>query len=182
MLAGCGSGNASEQGEPSSSSSTKNPAECVPLTDAALTPRASPAIQNRETTYLSDVRLETNRCSERVIFEFEKGSPPGPGFNISYQPAESAKIEDGSGNQIEIDGSAFLVVRLMPAMTARISGEKVEPTYTGPRRITPEGFSFVRQVVKTGDFEAQITWVIGLDKQRPFATNASESQLVVEFG
>jgi hypothetical protein len=105
-----------------------------------------------------------------------------PGYNISYQPAASAKAEDGSGNPVEIDGSAFLVVRLTPAMSAEIVGEEVKPTYTGPRRITPGGTTFVREVVKTGDFEAQVTWVIGLNEKRVFTATTSESELAIELG
>ena len=78
------------------------------------------------------------------------------------------------------NGVAFLVVRLYPAMTAKIDGDKVTKTYTGPNRIKSED-SFVREVVKTGDFEGYVTWAIGLDQKRAFATKASESQLVVEL-
>ena len=131
--------------------------------------------------FMTDLKLETSKCSDRVVFTFEKATP-GPGFEVSYQPADRAKVEDGSGNVLEIGGSAFLVVRITPAMTAHITGDKVEPTYTGPRRITPEGFGHVREVVKTGDFESVVTWVIGVDEKRPFTTNASETQLVVELG
>ena len=131
--------------------------------------------------YMTDLKLEASKCSDRVVFTFEQAKP-GPGFEVSYQPADRAKVEDGSGNAVKINGSAFLVVRLTPAMTAHIIGDKVEPTYTGPRRITPQGSRHVQEVVKTGDFEGVVTWVIGLDGKRPFTTNASESQLVVELG
>jgi hypothetical protein len=67
-------------------------------------------------------------------------------------------------------------------MTAKIDGEDVEPTYTGPRRIAPDGANHVQEVLKTGDFEAQVTWVIGLDMKRSFTTNATESKLTVEIG
>jgi hypothetical protein len=154
---------------------------CNPLSGAALTPHLSPAIATRATVFLTDLKLEPGRCSDRVVFTFEK-SAPGPGFEVSYQPADRAKVEDGSGNAVKIDGSAFLVVRLSPALTAHITGDKVVPTYTGPRRITPQGFGHVREVVKTGDFESVVTWVIGVDEKRPFTTNASETQLVVELG
>jgi hypothetical protein len=36
-------------------------------------------------------------------------------------------------------------------------------------------------VVKTGDFESVVTWVIGLESERPFTTDASDSQLVVKI-
>ena len=144
-------------------------------------PRVSPAIEARETMYLTDVNLFGLDCLDRVQFAFREAAP-GPGYDISYQPGETAKKQDGSGNPVEIDGSAFLVVRLTPAMGAEIVGEQVKPTYTGPGRITPDGMSFVRDVVKTGDFEAQVTWVIGLDEERPFTATASPSELVVELG
>lgn len=155
---------------------------CPPLANAATTPRLSPAVEARATAYLTDVTMNATDCSDRVVFAFREGATPGPGYNVSYEPADSAKTEDGSGNRIEIDGSAFLVVRLTPAMTAEIVGEKVKPTYTGPRRIAGEGTHLVHEVVKTGDFEAMVTWVIGLPLERPFTATASESELVIEFG
>lgn len=153
---------------------------CPGLANGATTPRLSPAIETRPTAYLTDVAVSGTNCTDRVVFAFREGAVPGPGYNISYEPAASAKTEDGSGNRVEINGSAFLVVRLTPAMTAEIVGENVEPTYTGPRRIA--GRSVVQEVVKTGDFEAMVTWVIGLNLERPFTATASESELVIEIG
>ena len=48
-----------------------------------------------------------------------------------------------------------------------------------PRRLPGSGS--VQEVVKSGDFEGVVTWVIGLDQERPFATKASDSQLVVDI-
>ncbi len=171
LLAGCGSSDKQSEGS----------SDCPPLAGGATTPRVSPAIEARETMYLTHVGIEALECSDRVLFSFREAAP-GPGYNISYEPAATAKAEDGSGNPVEVDGSAFLVVRLAPAMGAEIVGEQVQPTYTGARKLTPEGTSFVRQVVKTGDFEAMVTWVIGLDEERPFTVTASESDLVIELG
>lgn len=179
-LAGCGSDNESAANENGSTPSATT-ADCPPLADAGLTPRISPAVQNRETMFLTGVSPETDECTDRVVFTF-KEQASGPGFDVSYKPASAAKVEDGSGNPVEIEGSAFLVVRIAPAMTAEISGEDVKPTYTGPRRFAPEGFSFIREVVKTGDFEGIVTWVIGLDQKQPFTTSATDSHLVVEIG
>jgi hypothetical protein len=183
VLAGCGSSSDSSSEEPGTTTSTptSTTSSCTPPSDAALTVRTSPALETRETMYLTDVEAEAEDCTDRVTFEFERAKP-GPGFEVSYKPASVAKTEDASGKHIEIAGNAFLVVRLFPAMTAKIDGEEVEPTYTGPRRITPDGANHVQQVVKTGDFEAQVTWVIGLDQKRPFTTDATESTLTVELG
>jgi hypothetical protein len=127
--------------------------------------------------YLTNVTPGADECTTKVVFEFEEQAP-GPGFDVSYQPADTAKIEDGSGNLIEVAGNEFLVVKLNPAMTAKIDGDQLTKTYTGPRRLS--GTEPITEVVKTGDFEGVITWVIGLDQKRPFTTEASDSQLVVE--
>jgi hypothetical protein len=93
-----------------------------------------------------------------------------------------AKIQDGSGKRLEIAGDDFLVVRLSPAMTAKIEGEEVEPTYDGPRKIpAPAGAETIREVAMTGDFEAQVTWAIGLDDKLPFIAAFSDDELVVEI-
>ena len=180
-IVGCSSGSNDEAGSsppPPTPTTTTN--ACEPLPGAAFTKQLSPAIENRETMYLTDVSLDSGECTDTVVFDFEE-QEPGPGFEVSYQPASSAKIEDGSGNPVAIDGGAFLVVRLTPAMTAKIDGEEVTKTYTGPRRLPEDPSSGVRDVVKTGDFEALVTWVIGVDKKWPFTTNATDSQLVVEI-
>ena len=57
------------------------------------------------------------------------------------------------------------------------------PTYTERERITATGTNHVTEVVETGDFEAVVTWVIGLDTKRPFTRRgdgrARRHQLVV---
>jgi hypothetical protein len=74
--------------------------------------------------------------------------------------------EDASGRPVAIAGSAFLTVRCEPAYGYDF--ETGDPTYTGPKRITPTGTRHVREVVETGDFEAVLNWVIGLDEQRAY--------------
>jgi hypothetical protein len=183
-LAGCGSDSGNDEQaastNPSSPPSMKTTPKCEPLADAGTTEQVSPAIESRETMYLTNVIPGAEDCAYKITFEFEK-QEPGPGFEVSYQPADAAKVEDGSGKPVEIDGNAFLVVKLTPAMTAKIDGDQVTKTYTGPNRVPTEGFSHTREVVKTGDFESVVTWVIGLDEKVPFRTNASDSQLVVEL-
>ncbi len=179
-LAACGSqSKPADEAEPTTANTTTT-AGCKPPAGMATSPQVSPT-PGDETMYLTNVTAHTDHCGDRITFDFKKSGAPGPGFKVSYEPAASAKLEDGSGKPIEIEGSAFLVVRLAPAMTAEISGEEVKPTYTGPRRIRPEGFSFVLNVVKTGDFESVVTWVIGLEEKRPFGATASKTQLVVEI-
>jgi hypothetical protein len=176
LLAGC-------SGDSNLSEGSRTPTtECEPLSGATLEKKLSPAIQDRETMFLTDVEVEIEDCVEGVTFTF-KESEPGLGYDVSYQPAEVAKIQDGSGNSITIAGSDFLVVRMFPAMTAEIDGEDVRPTYAGPRSIpAPTDAQFIREVAQTGDFEAQVTWAIGLDNKHPYTVTASNDDLVVEIG
>ncbi len=65
----------------------------------------------------------------------------------------------------------------MPAMTAKIDGDQVTKTYTGPKRLP--GTDPVAEVVKTGDFEGVVTWVIGLDRELPFSAEPRDDTLDV---
>jgi hypothetical protein len=178
LLAGCGGDDKSSEG---SQTTTTTTTECESPSGATVEKKVSPAIQDRETMFLTDVEVEIEDCVERVTFKF-KESEPGPGYDASFQPADIATKQDGSGKPIAIAGESFLVVRMFPAMTAEIEGENVKPTYEGPRNIpVPGGVSMIQQLALTGDFEAQVTWVIGLDSEQPFTATASNDELVVEI-
>ena len=181
LLAGCGGGNGSGE-QPGPSTRTATTPDCPPLPRASTEKKERPAPASVPTIFLTDVQVEAAECADRVAFTFRDHAGALPGYTVSYEPESTAKIEDASGRRIEVAGTAFLVVRMMNVMTAEIAGDKVTPTYTGPRRITPDGTRFVREVVKTGDFEAVVTWVIGLDGKRPFAATASGAQLIVDVG
>jgi hypothetical protein len=183
-LAGCGSDSSSDNGAASPTTTSTSPPsmqtvpDCMAPPDASTSAKKSSANENRETMYLTNISLGSDKCSAKVLFGFEQQAP-GPGYEVSYQSADTAKVEDGSGNPIEIDGEAFLVVKLTPAMTAKIDGDQVTKTYTGPSRLP--GTGPIAEVVKTGDFEGVVTWVIGLDRKHLFTTDASDSQLVVKI-
>ncbi|MFY9578685.1 MAG: hypothetical protein WAQ33_05120 [Gaiellaceae bacterium] len=168
LLAGCGGG-----GDHASSG-------CQPLVGAGTAARTGP--HPTQTMLLTDVRIGSHNCVDRVEFAFRKTEPGPPGVRVAYMPADQALVEDGSGAPITIDGTAYLVVRFEPAATADLSGEQLVPTYTGPRRLPAADAKFVREIVKSGDFEAVLTWVIGVSEQRPFKTTVSDSGLVVEIG
>jgi hypothetical protein len=179
LLVGCGGDDESSEG--SGPDPTTSTAQCDPQSGASLSKKASPELQDRPMMYLTDVEIEVEDCVERVTFKF-KESEPGPGYDVSYQPADIATKQDGSGKPLAITGEDFLVVRMFPVMTAEIDGEDVKPTYEGPRNIPlPSEASMIQQVTETGDFEAQVTWAIGLDDEHPFTVTASDDELVVEI-
>jgi hypothetical protein len=174
LVAGCGSDNGSSDEAADTGTTT-----ACSLPGAAFTAQTGPAPASVEATYLTNVSMEAEECTDKVVFDFEDAVP---GYRVSYQPGSTAKIEDGSGNPIAIAGADFLVVKLMPAMTAKIEGEDVTPTYTGPKSINPpRDVELIREVAKTGDFENVVTWVIGVATKHPYTVTTSDSQLVVEL-
>ena len=178
LIAGCGGDDDESSG---GSDSSPKATQCERQDGASLEKKESPVLQDRPTMYLTDVEIEIEDCVERVTFKFEP-SEPGPGYNASYQPDEVAKSQDGSGDYFAIAGGDFLVVRMFPAMTAKIDGEDVEPTYDGERSIpAPTDAKMLREVGMSGDFEAQVTWVLGLDNKHPFTATASDDELVIEI-
>jgi len=128
------------------------------------------------------VGYESFGCRDRVTFDFKDANGAKPGYLVEYRPADQAQTEDASGKHIPIAGNAFLVVRFEPAATADLSGASLERTYIGPRTITPKGTRWVKQVSKTGDFEAVLTWAIGLSERRGFKVTSEPSRLTIEVG
>ena len=74
---------------------------------------------------------------------------------------------DGSGAPVTVSGSAFIRLRCEPAYGYDFASG--QPTYTGPKRITATGTKHVKELVQTGDFEGVLSWVIGLDGERPLS-------------
>ena len=186
LVAGCG-GNDEEQTSPAPPTppATTAPAEpstqCGPLDGGGTKARTSEP--GAEIALLTDVSFEAADCVDRITFDFREDLRAAPGYTVEYRPADQALVEDGSGNRIELEGDAYLVVRFEPAATGDLSGEELVITYDGPRRFETDG-QYVREVVKGGDFEAVLTWVIGVSEQRPFRVVESSSppRLVVEVG
>jgi hypothetical protein len=156
----------------------KHVSSCPPMTSSSTASQSG-----GRTMYLTDVQAKGDRCVDRITFSFRKQGTAQPGYTVHYLPAAQATVEDGSGRKLEVAGNAFLVVRIFPAATALASGDKLEFTYRG-KRLQPTGMRHVQEIVKTGDFEAVVTWAIGLDGKRPFRLSGSASKpgFTVEIG
>jgi hypothetical protein len=94
-----------------------------------------------------------------------------PGVDVRY--VEPPITRDASGKEVDVRGAAFLQVRMEPASGVDLAEDPYETTYDGPDRIAGRGP--VTEIVKTGDFEANLTWVIGLDAMRPYRVEADAS-------
>jgi len=109
------------------------------------------------------VRVAGHPGFDRVVFEF-RSDTDRPGVDAGY--VDQLK-EDGSGEDVDVEGTAFLQVRMEPASGVNLSTEPFEETYTGPRRLRGDT-AVVTEVARTGDFEANLTWGIGLRSKASF--------------
>jgi hypothetical protein len=186
LAAGCGD-SAGEQAKPSgpttSTPTTTTTSETTTATDpmegAATTP-VSAKPEGPETALVRRVAAGRHEGFDRVVFEFTNGLP---GYRVEY--VRPPLTEDGSGNPVSLDGDAFAVVRMEPASGFDLSKNEGELVYKGPKRIqgSSAGTSVVRELARTGDFEAVLSWAIGLSDRVPFRVTTAESpaRLIVDF-
>ena len=177
---GCG-GSDDEPGAstspPPPTTTTTEPTTTGEAFEGGTEPVTAPA-EISETALLERVAVAGHDGYDRVVFQFRNGLP---GYRVEY--VDPPLHEDGSGNVVDLEGNAFLVVRMEPASGFDLSVPEGELIYTGPRRIAGEDTTVLREVVRTGDFEAVLTWAIGLDERVPFRvlTLDDPARIVVDF-
>lgn len=98
------------------------------------------------------LRAAAHAGFDRVVFEFEGGVP---GYHLEY--VDRPVRDCGAGEPRPIAGDAWLEVRMSPA---NAHTEEGKPTIA-EREITP-GLPNVREIERTCDFEAVVTWVVGV--------------------
>lgn len=125
--------------------------------------------------HLDDVRLAAEDNYDRLVLQF---TDRVPGYTIGYQPPPAR--EDASGFDIPLPGATTVLhVSLTPATAAGWGGGP--PTYSGPRTLTADTTS-VTEVKSAGDFEAVLTWVMGVRAREPFRVQVLDGppRLVVD--
>ena len=113
---------------------------------------------------LTSLSVSGAPCTDRVIFGFLARSGGTPNCNVAYQ--NGPFTEDASGRPVTVAGTAFVVVRCTSAYTYDPATNRT--TYAGPKSIIPSSARYVREVVKIGDFEGVLSWVVGLSERRAF--------------
>jgi hypothetical protein len=176
-LVGCG--DSDQSASPSTTATTTTSDGIDPLTGAGTTPVSGPATGD-ETALLERIAVARHEGYDRVVFQFRNHLP---GYRVEYQSPPFA--EDGSGNPVHVAGNAFVVVRMEPASGFDVTTGEGELVYKGPTRIkgSDVGTSVVHELVRLGDFEAVLTWVIGLEERVDFRMLMLENpaRLVVDF-
>lgn len=181
VLLGLGCAGSDDEQPPSTQGETTAPTTAPTTTEESFeggTATVTAPAEISEIALLERVAVAGHDGFDRVVFQFRNGLP---GYRVEY--VEPPLREDGSGNVVKLDGEAFVVVRMEQASGFDLSVPEGALVYTGPRRISPEGTSVVREVVRTGDFEAVLTWAVGLDRRLPFRvlTLDDPARIVVDF-
>jgi len=186
LVAASGCGSSDKSAVPSGGSSTTTTTVTTtttggidPLTGAGTTPVRADAAGS-ETALLERIALGRHEGYDRVVFRFKNDLP---GYRVEY--VQPPLKEDGSGNPVSIDGSAVVVVRMEPASGFDLNTGEGALVYKGPKRIegSSAGTSVVKELARTGDFEAVLSWAIGLSDKVDFrvTTAAAPDRLIVDF-
>jgi hypothetical protein len=127
----------------------------------------------QSTPTLVAVRAGRHAGFDRVVFEFRGGVPATRRIRYVDQ-----LTEDASGKPVSLAGGADLEV-VFDGANAHDGGGR--PTVS-PRRFSP-GFTALKEVAQTGDFEAVVSYGLGVDRQRPFkvSTLGGPSRLVIDI-
>lgn len=100
-----------------------------------------------------DVRVGSHDGYDRVVFEFEQGTP-----ELTLDRADPPFTQDGSGLPVTVDGSSFLGLVMRGGTKQTDAGTS---SYDGSTDFSP-GFPTLVHLVEGGDFERQSTWYLGL--------------------
>jgi hypothetical protein len=144
----------------------------VCLAGLVLAFAAAPAGAQSAPTLVA-VRAGHHAGFDRVVFEFRGGVPATRRIRYVDQ-----LTEDASGKPVSLAGGAKLEV-VFDGANAHDDGGR--PTVS-PRRFSP-GFTALKEVAQTGDFEAVVSYGLGVDRQRPFkvSTLSGPSRLMIDI-
>jgi hypothetical protein len=103
-----------------------------------------------------DVRAGTHDGYDRLVFEFEQGTP-----EFTVDRAEPPFIEDASGMPLQVVGESFLGLVMRGGTKQLDSGAS---SYEGDTDLDT-GAPMLVHAVEGGDFERQSTWYLGLAEE-----------------
>jgi hypothetical protein len=152
---------------------SSSPAPYPPPSTEASTSDVSVA-RTSQTAHLAAVRLGSRDGYDRLVLEF---TDLVPGYTIGYRPLPMQ--EDASGADIPLPGANAAVRIALTSATAAGTGER---TYFGPSTVTADT-AVVTEAKAAGDFEAVLTWVVGVRSEVPFRVFVlgGTPRLVIDF-
>jgi hypothetical protein len=182
QLVGC---TRSGDGESEQSPSTPTAATSPASTQSPMSPATSPTATPRSTapsptlpvgfseaakrggtaparaSLLRTIRFGRHSGYDRVVFEF---AGPIPAYAVRYV---GQIRQDPSDRPVPLEGKAFLSVVMQGGTldtTPQVDDPAQAQSYEGPRRTQPD-LSVVEEIAAAGDFEAVLTFGVGLDNR-----------------
>lgn len=171
ILVGCADpGASSKPSEPSSippsasagaTDGTARPAgsvEAIPSDDLGAFTCDLPIVEDPTVAIANivDVRTGSHDGYDRVVVEFEQGTP-----ELTLNRASPPFTQDASGAPIAVDGTSFLRLSMRGGTKQTDAGTS---SYDGPTDLDPDLPDLV-DLVEGGDFERQSTWYLGLSSE-----------------
>jgi hypothetical protein len=104
---------------------------------------------------LQDLRLGTHEGYDRIVFEYEGGTP-----RVEIDLAEPPYVQDPSGLPMTVSGDPVYRVTLHGA--SKFDMETATMPYSGPTNFEP-GYEQIVQFTESGDFEATHGWYLGVN-------------------
>jgi hypothetical protein len=126
--------------------------------------------------HLKDVRAAQHSTFDRFTLEFDVAPA---GYKVEY--VQPPILADPSGKEVAIGGTAFLQITIQGAVANYLAAGGTP--YTGPNELKP-GLPNLVEAELTGDFEAVLTWVLGVEEEADFRVLVLESppRLTVDVG
>ncbi len=123
---------------------------------------------------LKAVRFGNQPGMDRMVFEFNDAGLPE--WEVKY--VEPSQVVDcGSGEPVSVAGNAWLQITFRGAQAHTEAGEAT----SGPRRRMLNQIA-LRELVRTCDFEGEVTWVAGVMRENEYIPRvlAEPSRLVID--
>ncbi|HEX8297586.1 MAG TPA: hypothetical protein VF594_00385 [Rubricoccaceae bacterium] len=144
----------------------RGPLAALPVEWTVQTADVAPATERVAT--LRDVRTGAHDGFDRIVFAFDGDVLPGVHVEYVDRPAHAC----GSGEPVLLDGEGWLAVRFQPA---RAHTEDGSPTVAERRR--RPALPALRDLALTCDFEADVSWVLGLSAPAGYRTSVLRDPL-----
>ena len=138
-------------------------------------PASGPAIgRSIQQPILRAVRVGLQPHAERVVFEFNDTKLPA--WQVEY--VDRPVRDCGSGDAVPVAGEAWLQVRFTGAQAHTEKGA----SSGGPRR-RALAQPIARELVRTCDFEGEVTWVVGVSRPNGYTAKSMTApyRLVIDI-
>ncbi|MFI6506722.1 hypothetical protein ACIBCT_03885 [Streptosporangium sp. NPDC050855] len=164
------------------------PAATTPADGATATPSVAAPAGLRPPTSTKEIEVDRTTGTTPIVTGARFAEHPGfdrvvidlkgdlPGYTARWV---AELVQDGSGDPIDVKGGAYLQLTMTPAAAHTEAGT---PTWTGGP-IFQAGLGNVRNVVRTGDFEAVVGVGVVLERKAAFRVleQKSPNRLVVDI-